>query len=151
MGWISEQLRRVANFEKAEDFSPSSSAEESAASRSVWQQLLDGLRQDTEEFKWAGGECELEHSSDNQVRVVNPAAKIAAIVSADTDALIVDLRFNGEAQNVAVPEGGIFTVREHGGPQQLYSADQPLSLRQAREMVLQPVLFPGLPSDQVVA
>lgn len=151
MGWITEQFQRVANLEKTEGTGEPSTPEESAGSQSVWLQLQNGIRQDAEEFNRAGGQCHFASPSNSQVRVLNSAVKIAATVTADADAGTIDYIYHAETDKVAVPEKGVFTIREHGGSQQLYSADQPVSLRQAREIILQPVFFPDLPSHQAIA
>lgn len=151
MGWITEQFQRVANLEKTEGMGGTSTPEESAGSQSVWLRLQNGIQQDAEEFKRAGGECDFASLSENQVRVFNSNAKIAAAITADADAGTIEYSYKAESNNVAVPEKGVFTIREHNGSQQLYSADQQVSLRQAREIILQPVFFPDLPSDQAIA
>jgi hypothetical protein len=151
MGWITELFQRVANLEKTERMGGPSTPEESAGSQSVWLRLQNNLRQDAEEFNRAGGECSFESLSESRVRVLNSTAKIAAAITADADAGTIEYSYQAESNNVAVPEKGVLTVREHDGSQQLYSADQQVSLRQAREIILQPVFFPDLPSDQAIA
>ena len=151
MGWIKEQFRRLAQLQDTETLSDSSGQEDSAESQSVWLQLQNGIRLDAEDFKRGGGDCNFEHPSDNQVRIVNPAAKMAAVITAALDSRTIEYSYQAEADHVAVPENGVFTIREHGPSEQLYSADQPVSLEQARQMIMQPVLFPDLPTDQAVA
>jgi len=150
MGWITKQLRRLVKVENTqEDKAPS--PDNSLASQSVWVQLKNGIQQDAEEFRRAGRECEFELSDEDQVGVLNPSARVAVVITADPDANIVEYDYRAAGDNVAVPEKGVLTIREHGGTEQLFSADQLISPEQARQMILEPVLFPDLPTDQAVA
>lgn len=151
MGWITDQLRRVAKLESLEHENPPSALDDSSPSQSVWVRLQNGIQQDAEEFRRSGGECKLDHVSDNQVRLLNSGAGIAAVITADLDAKTIEYRYEAERDSIAVPEQGILTIRRHGKPEQLYSADQPVSPEQARRMILEPALFPDLPTDQAVA
>jgi hypothetical protein len=150
MGWITNQLRRIIKLENTEE-DKAPSAHNSLASQSVWVQLKNGIQQDAEEFRRAGRECEFELSDKDQVCVLNTSARVAAVITADLDANIVEYDYQAEGDNVAVPEKGVLTIREHGGTEQLFSADQLVSPEQACQMILEPVLFPDLPTDQTVA
>jgi len=48
--------------------------------------------------------------------------------------------------NIAVPEPGLLGLREGRNSVELYSADQRLSPEQARRMMLEPLLSPGIPN-----
>ena len=151
MGWINDQLRRIAKLETGENESAPPAQDDFAGVQSVWERLQSGIQRDAEEFRRAGRACEFERSSDLQVRVLNSAAKVVAVIIADLDGKTIEYSYRAESGDVAVPEQGILTIRQHGASEQLYSSDQPVSLEEARRMILEPVLFPDLPSDQAVA
>jgi len=151
MGWITNQMRRIENVELPDAGASLPDADEAATSSSLWEALRSGIERDADEFQRAGGDCDTEQLADFQLRIVNSGAKIAALITADPDAKTIEYSYQPESDDVAVPEKGIFTIREHRASEQLYSSDQQISLEQARQMILEPVLFPDLPTDQAIA
>jgi hypothetical protein len=55
--------------------------------------------------------------------------------------------YESDQEKTAVPEKGILTLRSSDASVDLYSADQRLTSEQARQLVLEPLLSPTLPTD----
>jgi len=76
-------------------------------------------------------------------RISNPAAHIAALVTADMSAQTIQYTYEPESADSAVPEGGVLSLRPSEHWVELYSADQRLTSDQARQLILEPLLFPN--------
>ncbi len=149
MGWIQDQFKKrteISGKALTETVFPDSSAQRSPE-REAWSRLLRGLSQDVEEFQRLGGNCNLQPLSDVQCRISNPPASIAVVVTADLSARTVEYSYESDQKKTAVPEKGILTLRPSDGEVDLYSADQRLTSEQVRQLVLEPLLFPTLPTD----
>jgi hypothetical protein len=112
-----------------------------------WTELVTGLQADVQDFSRLGGNASFQKVSDLQCRVSNSAANVAVVLTADPSAQMIRYAYEPEGKEVAVPEGGVLTVRTSGGSAQLYSADQSLTSEDARRLILEPMLFPTRPSD----
>jgi hypothetical protein len=111
-----------------------------------WNELVRGLNEDVEEFRRLGGEADFEQLSNTECRVVNTTAGISSTVVADVTAHTIQYTFEAEAANIAVPEGGFFSLRRSGrSGADIYSSDQRITTEQARRMILEPLLFPAPP------
>jgi hypothetical protein len=142
MSWIADKY----DSESHSPATQSSSSTQLPAQRK-WSELLDGLEADADDFSRLGGKANFERVSDTECRVSNPAANISAILMEDPSASMIRYTYTPDRENVAVPEGGVLTLRVSGNTAQFYSADQQLTLEQARRMILEPLLFPSRPSD----
>jgi len=68
-------------------------------------------------------------------------------VNADLAARTISYSYEAQQRNIAVPEPGLLALREGRNSVELYSADQRLSPEQARRMILEPLLSPGIPME----
>jgi hypothetical protein len=112
------------------------------AEQNKWTQLLRGLEQDVQDYKRIGGEASFEQKSEVQCRVSSGKSLIAVVVTEDPEARTIRYEYAPLRETMAVPEGGILTVRESGTSTDLYSADQRLSAEGVRKLILEPLLFP---------
>ncbi len=71
------------------------------------------------------------------------------MLTADAEAHVIRYEYEAEGTDTAVPEGGILSLR--GGAQgvEIYSADERLSPEDARRLVLEPLLFPQTPTEDL--
>jgi hypothetical protein len=152
MGWVTGQIMRRAGH-REEQNSPKTSAESPLELRAEqrWAHLAEGFKRDIEEFNRHKGNAAFQQISDSELRISNPAASTAVIVSADLDAEIIEYHYEPEDENTAVPEDGILTLRKSDRSIDIYSADQKLNSEQARRLILEPMLFPGPSNDLQVA
>jgi hypothetical protein len=149
MGWIQDQFKRRTDISGkilTETATPNDSAGWSRE-REAWGGLLHGFGHDVEEFQRLGGNCTLQQLSGLQCRISNAPASITVVVTADLSAHTVEYRYESDQEKTAVPEKGILTLRPSDASVDLYSADQRLTSEQARQLVLEPLLFPTLPTD----
>jgi hypothetical protein len=110
-----------------------------------WIEFVKGLQCDVEEYRELGGEAILTKGK-NQCQISNPSAGVTATITADPEAHTIQYTYKAEQKNRAVPEGGFFSMRRSRLPSaDLYSADQRITLEQARRMVLEPLFFPNPP------
>lgn len=148
MGWVADQFdnRKGQQEEKSESFAEST-FEERAARK--WENLVKSFEKDVTEFRMRGGDANFKQVSSDQCRISNVGANIAAVVTADVPAHTVSYTYEPDHEPTAVPEEGVLTMRGSGNAVELYSADQRLTLEQARRLILQPLLFPAksLPLD----
>jgi hypothetical protein len=145
MGWIEEQFeRRAQAHNPGQDETPDESRFELLAERK-WIEFVNGLERDLEEYRELGGEAALTKGK-NQCRISNPSAGVMGTLIADPEAYTIQYTYAAEQKNTAVPEGGFFSMRRsRRAGADLYSADQRITLEQARRMVLEPLLFPNPP------
>jgi hypothetical protein len=149
MGWIQDQFKKQTDI-SGKILTESATLDGSAGAsreREAWSGLLYGFGHDVKEFQRLGGNCTLQQLSELQCRISNAPASIAVVVTADLSARTVEYRYESDQAKTAVPEKGILTLRPSDGSVDLYSADQRLTSEQARQLVLEPLLFPTLPTD----
>jgi hypothetical protein len=150
MGWVKEESKK--RLEATGDPSTGAdSLESNARELECWNGLLRGLSRDVEEFERGGGNCTLEKLADLRCKITNFLANVAVVVTADLSARTIEYRYESEDARTAVPENGFLTMRPSDGTARIYSADQPLSSEQARQLILEPLLFPTLPTDAAAA
>jgi hypothetical protein len=152
MGWVDEK------FQDRKDSAPQLDAAAMAAESSfqrnagaTWAALLAGFKQDVAEFRRVTGKAEFDQRNDFECRLSNPQAGIAGVVTADLPAHLIRYSYEPEDSQTAVPEQGIFTLRASGESVELYSADQQVASEQARQLVLEPLLFPQGKGDNPAA
>ena len=143
MGWIADQFENQTTSQSNEN-SGDAKAQGSfeVKAEQTWANLMDGFRQDVEEFQRLNGDADFKKVSDLSCRISNPAAHVAALVSADMEAQTIHYTYEPEDAEIAVPEGGVLSLRPCEPWVELYSADQRLSSEQARQLILEPLLFP---------
>ena len=143
MGWIEDKYEDGTHSKPV----PANSPAAELRSDQKWLELVNGLQADVEGFSRLSSPASFQKISDTEYRVSNPAAGIAATVTADLTAQMIRYTYEPEGGNVAVPEGGVLTLRTSSGSSRLFSADQQLSSEQARRLLLEPLLFPSHPTD----
>jgi hypothetical protein len=112
-----------------------------------WAQLIRGLQRDVEDYRRIGGEADFEQLSEMQCRVSSGKSLIAVVLTEDPEARTIHYEYQPMRETVAVPEGGILTIRESDTMTELYSADQHMSAEGARKLILEPLLFPRAALD----
>jgi hypothetical protein len=142
MSWIEDKYQKATHSLETQSSTPPQQPAERK-----WSELLSGLEADAEDFSRLGGKANFERVSDTECRISNPAASISAILTEDPSAQMIRYTYTPDVENVAVPEGGVLTVRISGNSAQLYSADQQLTPEQACRLILEPLLFPSRPSN----
>lgn len=143
MGWVEDKYADGTQPKSARANSP----EADLRADQKWLELVNGLQADVEGFSRLSSHANFQKISETEYRVSNPTAGIAATVTADLAAQMIRYVYEPEGENVAVPEGGVLTLRTSGGSARLFSADQQLSSEQARRLVLEPLFFPSHPTD----
>ena len=143
MGWVQDQFAKRAGTQEGSTSDNTSQANE----RDLWSRLLRGLGQDVEEFQRLGGDCGLQQLEELQCRISNQFASVSAVITADLAASTIEYGYESNEGKTAVPEKGILTLRHSGGVVDLFSADQRLTPEQARQLILEPLMFPTLPTD----
>jgi len=142
MSWIEDQVNHTQKAGESDAGKVPVRVE--AQVEQVWQNMVAGFREDVEEFKRLNGDASFEQDYEFQCHVSNPAAKTTAVVTADITAQTISYTYEPEDEKTAVPEKGILSLRGEGGSMQIFSADQQLTLEQARRLILEPLLFsPG--------
>ncbi|PYX78988.1 MAG: hypothetical protein DMG70_29495 [Acidobacteria bacterium] len=146
MGWIEEQFeRRVESHHREQNDEGADEGRLELLVDRKWAEFLNGLLRDVEEYRELGGEAAVRKRK-NQCRISNPSAGIAAMIAVDPEAHTIQYTYEAEQENTAVPEGGFFSMRRSRlAGVDLYSADQRITLDEARRMVLEPLLFPNPP------
>jgi hypothetical protein len=148
MGWILNQFKKRAETEEA--VAAGMTFSEGAVGlreRQAWSGLLQEFARDVREFQRLGGDCTWEQPTDLECRISNSSAGIAVQLAADLSAETIEYSYQPCRGKTSVPEGGILTLRPSGDKIEIYSADQRLTSELARQLVLEPLLFPTLPTD----
>jgi hypothetical protein len=146
VGWIEEQFeRRVRSFSHQQNDQPADQVRFELVAEREWAEFLNGLERDVDEYRELGGEASVRRRN-NECRILNPSAAVTATLRFDPEAHTIQYTYQAEQEETAVPEGGFFSMRRSRLPGvDLYSADQRITLDQARRMVLEPLLFPNPP------
>jgi hypothetical protein len=146
MSWVEDQFERRLSSNKQQAGAGPAETKFEGIAENKWNELVDGLHEDVAEYRRLGGEADFEQTSKSQCRVLNVSAGIASTVTADFNAHTIQYTFEAEGSKIAVPEGGFFSLRRSGrAGADIYSADQKVTIEQARRMVLEPLLFPAPP------
>lgn len=143
MGWIADQFEsRATSHSNENSGEPTAEGSFEVKAEDTWTKLVDGFRQDVDEFQRLNGDAEFKRLSDLSCRISNPRAHVAALVSVDMSAQTIQYTYEPEDADTAVPEGGVLSLRPCEHWVELYSADQRLTSDQARQLILEPLLFP---------
>jgi hypothetical protein len=146
MGWVADHLKNRARAKRngSGGTAPQDSFEALAARK--WTELLHELERDVEEFRRLDGHADFKKISDLQARISNPPTGVAVVLTADMAARTIQYNFQPEHKNTAVPDGGFLALRSSSNSGvELYSADQQLTSELARQLILEPLLFPATP------
>jgi len=143
MGWIKEEYtdRLRAQAANQSETERERSFEQAEARR--WQELLQALKSDVDEFNAQGGSATMTQISDKQVSITDRGSDLTLTVRADIEGHTIHYDYGSTASRVASPQGGIFSIRRsRWGRPELYSADQRIHIEGARRILLEPILFP---------
>jgi hypothetical protein len=114
------------------------------AARQRWSALAEELKADVAEFNSRHGRADFSENQDNQFQVRNSDTGLQLTITADFVGHTIDYDYSQLNDKTAgVPEGGILSMRQTpAGTVEFYSADEPLTADEARQVLLEPVLFP---------
>ena len=142
MGWIQNHLRR--NSQKSTDNQSDLDAGFAVAARERWLKLGEELRSDVAEFNAQHSGADFAEEGEELFRVKNSRSGLELTIVADFDNHTV--RYDYSALNdrsAGVPEGGMLSMRQsRTGSVEFYSADERLTSEEARQVLLEPMLFP---------
>jgi hypothetical protein len=150
MGWVREQFEESAGAQRS-GARPAQEFSLEARIRQKWNELLQQFQGDVEEFRRANENAGFEQLSELKCRISNSTGQVAVMIVADPESHTVRYTYEPESKKTAVPEEGILTFRPAGNAVRIYSSDQRLSMEQARQLILSPVFFPAIPTDQTAA
>ena len=142
MRWIQDPFRQKS--QEATEGQPSQEQQFRAAARARWQRLGEELRSDVEEFNRRQPGAEFFQDDDDSMRVRNSSSGLELTLTADFDNHTVRYGYSAlNERSAGVPEGGILSMRLcRGGSVEFYSADERLTSEEARQVLLEPMLFP---------
>jgi hypothetical protein len=143
MGWIQNHLQtRSLKPGQSQTDSPEIYFAEAAKRR--WQQLGEELKSDLAEFSSHQKGATFANPNENEFRISSSDSSLEIVITADFDAHIVRYEYSALNKNTAgTPEGGMLSMRQsRRGTVEFYSADERLTSEEARQVLLEPVLFP---------
>lgn len=109
-----------------------------------WRQLGEELRADVDHFNRGGEAVSISEPARNTYRVSNSSSGLEVEIVADTSSHIVRYEFRQlDGERAGVPDGGILSMRLGRNGVEFYSSDQKLTAREARDILLDPVLNPS--------
>lgn len=113
------------------------------AALAYWRLLGQELRQDVEQFNQRGESASFSRISDHEYRISNSKSGLEVRIIADSQDHIARYDFirTGD-QSAGAPVGGILSMRLGQSGVNFYSSDQPLTGKEARALLLDPVLNP---------
>ena len=85
MGWIADQFDSRAASQSTESQGQSSSQGFEVKAEDTWTKLMEGFRQDVEEFQRLNGDAEFKQISNLSCRISNSVAHVAAVVTERAD------------------------------------------------------------------
>ena len=106
-----------------------------------WHQLGEELRADVNQASEAGQTVSFSRPGETEYRVSNSNSGLEVRIVADPEDHIVRYDFHRtNGTSAGVPEGGILSMRLGRNGVEFYSSDQPLTAKEARNLLLDPVL-----------
>lgn len=147
MNWIADRLRLRQQTDSEQDNRQSAPAGYVSEAARLWDRFVQGFERDLEQYRQQKGDADFQRLSEFEFRVSNSPANTAVMVTAAMSDQTIRYSYEPLAKETAVPEEGIFTIRKSSRSVELYSADQKLTLEDARRLILEPLLFPALPDD----
>jgi hypothetical protein len=114
------------------------------AARQRWRRLGEELRADVEEFNSSEGGAGFSQIGPDQFYIGNSRSGLEVTITADFDNRIIRYKYDQlNSKSAGVPEGGMLAMRQSPtGVVELFSADERLTSKSIRKVLLQPVLFP---------
>lgn len=108
-----------------------------------WQRLGQELRADVDTFNQQSGSAAFSQPSANEYRVSSSQSGLEVRIVADPDDHLAHYEFSRtNDRSAGAPEGGILSMRLGGNGVEFYSSDQPVTAKEARSLLLDPVLNP---------
>ena len=142
MGWIQNHLRNQTPNPGQPEADSETYFQEAARRR--WQKLGEELKSDLAEFSSHQKGATFAQRAENEFRISNSESGLELLITADFDAHIIRYEYSALNKNSAgTPEGGMLSMRQsRQGMAEFYSADERLTSEEARQVLLEPVLFP---------
>ena len=143
MGWIQNRLRS-RSLKPSQSPNDNSELHFAEAARRRWQQLGEELKSDLAEFSSHQRSATFANPNENEFRISNSDAGLEIVIAADFDAHIVRYEYSALNKRTAgTPEGGMLSMRQsRRGTVEFFTADERLTPEEARQILLEPVLFP---------
>ena len=143
MGWIQNRLR-THSLKPGQSPNDNPELHFAEAARRRWQQLGEELESDLSEFNSHEKGASFANPNQDEFRISNSDAGLEIIITADFDAHIVRYEYLAlNRKSAGTPEGGMLSMRQsRRGTVEFYSADERLTPEEARQVLLEPVLFP---------
>jgi len=142
MTWIENYRRRspqnISQSEQNQELQFRNAAQER------WRLLAEELKSDVAEFDAQQQQATFSSEGENLYHIRNSASGLELTLRADFDNSIVRYEYSAiNNQTAGVPEGGILSIRKSSrGSAEFYTADERLTSEEARQVLLEPVLFP---------
>lgn len=138
MGWITRELaERVGK-----PLDRGANQRNAPIAQRAWEQLQRELEMDVREFNGHGGDAQISHISEKQLKISEPRTGLEVLLTLDLNASLVRYEFASRDKRVASPEGGILSLRSlQDGSPEIYSADERITSESARRLLLQPILL----------
>lgn len=142
MTWIENYRRRspqnISQSEQNQELQFRNAAQER------WRLLAEELKSDVAEFDAQQKQATFSSEGENLYHIRNSASGLELTLRADFDNSIVRYEYSAiNNQTAGVPEGGILSIRKSSrGSAEFYTADERLTSEEARQVLLEPVLFP---------
>jgi hypothetical protein len=142
MGWIQNRLRNRTQKPGQPEADSETYFQEAARRR--WQKLGEELKSDLAEFSSHQKGVTLTQPAEDEFRISNSLSGLELLITADFDAHIIRYQYSALNRNSAgTPDGGMLSMRQsRQGMAEFYSADERLTSEEARQVLLEPVLFP---------
>lgn len=142
MTWIENYRRRspqnISQSEQNQELQFRNAAQER------WRLLAEELKSDVAEFDAQQQQATFSSEGENLYHIRNSPSGLELTLRADFDNSIVRYEYSAiNDQTAGVPEGGILSIRKSSrGSAEFYTADERLTSEEARQVLLEPVLFP---------
>ena len=108
-----------------------------------WRRLGQELRSDVDTFNQQSGSATFSQPSANEYRVSSSQSGLEVRIVADPDDHLAHYEFSRtNDRSAGAPEGGILSMRMGRNGVEFYSSDQPVTAKEARSLLLDPVLNP---------
>jgi hypothetical protein len=136
--WVEGELKKEEASRPAVQREP-----QPRAALSQWyEEFRSHLERDVQEYnRHRGGGADIA-IAERQAVVLNSVAGVRGTFTVDLELQQVRSEYAPVREDVAVPEGEIFTLRFENDRLAIFSADQEISEDELRQRLLQPVLFP---------
>jgi hypothetical protein len=149
MSWVTEEARERSPHSGIRAESTAEQIFDQATARR-WQELVNELRQDVDDFNSEGGSASFTQPSGAWASIACATTGITLHINADLAGRAVRYDYVSDGRAVAAPEGGILSLRlSRYRRAEIYSADEHLTSEEARRLLLEPVFFP--PGEQTIA